>query len=108
MTVLITSGMGERSLVALQPNAELASTLTEQRWLVMRRARQVSASWKQIGAALDLSGQSAWTFVRRKLAEQRSSAQHSQAEGSPTNWLGHPESPTRSGGHDASNEGRTQ
>jgi len=57
-------------LDALRANANLVATLTEQRWLVMHRARQAGASWEQIGTALGVSRQSAWEFLRRKLAEQ--------------------------------------
>jgi Homeodomain-like domain len=57
-------------LDALRANANLVTSLTDQRWLVMRRARQAGASWEQIGTALGVSRQSAWEFLRRKLAEQ--------------------------------------
>jgi hypothetical protein len=56
-------------LDALQANANVVTSLTDQRWLVMHRARQAGASWEQIGAALGVSRQSAWEFLRRKLAE---------------------------------------
>ena len=57
-------------LDALRANANLVTSLTDQRWLVMHRARQAGASWEQIGTALGVSRQSAWEFLRRKLAEQ--------------------------------------
>jgi hypothetical protein len=56
-------------LDALRANANLVTSLTDQRWLVMHRARQAGASWEQIGTALGISRQSAWEFLRRKLAE---------------------------------------
>jgi hypothetical protein len=55
-------------LDALHANARLVSVLTAQRWIAMKAARDQSASLEQIGQALGVSRQSAWEFMRRKIA----------------------------------------
>lgn len=57
------------ALDALRANAALVDQLTTQRWVAMKIARDEGASWEQIGQALGVSRQSAWEFLRRKLAE---------------------------------------
>ena len=57
------------ALDALRANAALVDQLTSQRWVAMKIARDEGASWEQIGQALGVSRQSAWEFLRRKLAE---------------------------------------
>lgn len=56
-------------LEALRANAVLVDDLTGQRWLVMRAARTAGASWEQLGSALGMSRQSAWEFLKRRLAD---------------------------------------
>jgi hypothetical protein len=56
-------------LDGLRANAELVSRLSAQRFIAMRVAQQQGASSEQIGAALGVSRQSAWEFMKRKIAE---------------------------------------
>jgi hypothetical protein len=55
-------------LDALRANAHLVSVLAAQRWIAMKAAREQGASLEQIGQALGISRQSAWEFLRRKIA----------------------------------------
>lgn len=67
-SALADSGLGRDELLeALRANADLVAALTQERWLVMQRARQAGASWEQIGDVLGVSRQSAWEFLKRKL-----------------------------------------
>lgn len=44
--------------------------LTGRRWSVIEQAREDGVSWEQIGEALGMSRQAAWTWYRRKLTDQ--------------------------------------
>ncbi|HZS90166.1 MAG TPA: hypothetical protein VFE42_22050 [Chloroflexota bacterium] len=66
-------------LDALRANAHLVSVLTAQRRIAMKVAREQGASLEQIGQALGVSRQSAWEFLRRKIATHQRSGLQSMA-----------------------------
>lgn len=58
------------ALQALEANRQLVELLTSRRWYVMQAAREVGASWSEIGAALGMSKQGAQDWYRRKIELQ--------------------------------------
>ncbi|RBM17957.1 hypothetical protein DI005_20730 [Prauserella sp. PE36] len=55
---------------ALAANRRLIELLTGRRWYVMQEAREAGASWADIGAALDMTRQSAHEWYQRKIELQ--------------------------------------
>jgi hypothetical protein len=55
-------------LDALRVNAQLVSVLTAERWIAMKTAQEQGVSAEQIGKALEVTRQSAWEFMQRKIA----------------------------------------
>lgn len=58
------------ALDALKANAELVRLLTGRRWYVMRDAREAGATWDEIGAAVDMSGDDARDYYRQRIEFQ--------------------------------------
>jgi hypothetical protein len=71
------------ALDALKANTELVRLLTGRRWYVMRDARQAGATWDEIGAAVDMSGQEARDWYRQKIEfQEKYAAEFHDAAGS--------------------------
>ena len=58
------------ALEVLAANAQLVELLVGRRWYVMQAAREVGASWGDIGAALGLSAEDAESWYRDKIAHR--------------------------------------
>ena len=72
------------ALEALAANRDLVELLTSRRWYVIRDAREMGASWSQIGEALGISKQGAQDFYQRKVAEQEKYVPDFQTATEPT------------------------
>jgi hypothetical protein len=58
------------ALDALKANARLVQLMIGRRWYVMRDAREAGASWDEIGAAVDMSGDDARDYYRQEIELQ--------------------------------------
>ena len=70
MGLIATDALATEPLDALRELSSSEAELDELRWKQIVAARDVGASWAQIGEALGISRQSAWEYFTRRARER--------------------------------------